>query len=172
MGRKFDYGTGGAVLAERHGNLAAPAVFSPLHAAAAVALLAQRRWSVVVVVAAFVHAFWTLVRKMPPAPDNPRLAMQLAGQGLVWTARQESGLLLRHWWPITAIGMLLSRRMRRAAFAAAVADILFSYPPHRDDLGIVPFAFGRRLDDLAYGAGLWAGAVRHRSGRVLLTRRR
>lgn len=33
------------------------------------------------------------------------------------------------------------------------------------------YLVGRRLDDLAYGAALWRGAVRARSSRALLPRR-
>lgn len=172
VSRKFDYGTGGAALAERHGNLVAPAVLSPLYGAAALALLAQRRWSPLVIAAAFVHAAWTLHRKLPPSPDNPRLSLRLAAEGLGWMARQESALLLRHWWPLTAVGILCSARMRRAALAAVVADTLIAHGPYRSDIGLIPFAAARRLDDLGYGAGLWAGALRRRSSRVLHPRRR
>lgn len=171
VSRKFDYGTGGAALADRHGNLVAPAVLSPLFGAAALALLAQRRWSPLVIAVAFAHAAWTLHRKLPPAPDNPRLALRLAAEGLGWMARQESALLLRHWWPVTALGTLFSRRMRRAALVAVIADTFLAYRSYRSEIGPIAFAAARRLDDLGYGAGLWVGARRHRSWKVLLPRR-
>jgi mycofactocin system glycosyltransferase len=170
MGRKYDYGTGGAGLAERHGNLVAPAAFTPLYAAAALAMLAQRRWSPAVVLAALGHAAWVLNRRLPASRERPRLALELAGQGLVWTARQESALMLRHWWPVAALAFPFSRRMRRAVLVAAVADVLIAYAPHRNEIGLLPYAAGRRLDDLAYGTGLWAGAIRGRSLRVLRPR--
>ena len=170
LGRKYDYGTGGAGLAARHGNLVAPAAFAPMYAAAGVALLAQRRWSPVVVVAAVVHAAWILNRKLPSSPDRARLAGQLAVEGMAWTVRQEAALMLRHWWPLTAVGLPFSSRLRRAAAVAAVVDVLMSYARHRREIGLVPYALGRRLDDLAYGAGLWAGAARAGSTRVLLPR--
>jgi mycofactocin system glycosyltransferase len=170
MGRKYDYGTGGAGLAARHGNLVAPAAFTPMYAAAALALLAQRRWSTVVVAAAVGHAAWVLNRRLPESPDRPRLALQLAGQGMAWALRQESALLLRHWWPAAAVALPFSRPMRRAVLVAAVADLAIAYAPHRNEIGLLPYAVGRRLDDLAYGAGLWAGAIRRRSLRVLRPR--
>jgi mycofactocin system glycosyltransferase len=169
--RKYDYGTGGAALAERHGNLVAPAVLSPTYAAAAIAMLAQRRWSVAVVLAAVGHAAWTLNRRLPEDPARLALALQLSGQGLGWTARQETALLLRHWWPAAMVACIFSGRARRAVALAAVADVALHHPRHKEEIGLLPYAILRRLDDLAYGAGLWAGALRHRSSRVLRPRR-
>ncbi|MCW2575673.1 MAG: putative glycosyl transferase, partial [Modestobacter sp.] len=40
--------------------------------------------------------------------------------------------------------------------------------PHRQEIDLPTFAAGRRLEDLAYGAGLWLGALRARNGRALL----
>jgi hypothetical protein len=38
-------------------------------------------------------------------------------------------------------------------------------------VGPVRFAVARRLEDLAYGSGLWIGAVRARDARALLPAR-
>ncbi len=43
--RKAYYGTGAALLADRHGSDVAPLVLNPWTAALAVSVLAQRRWS-------------------------------------------------------------------------------------------------------------------------------
>ncbi|KRF22416.1 mycofactocin biosynthesis glycosyltransferase MftF [Phycicoccus sp. Soil802] len=170
LARKFDYGTGGAPLAARHGDLVAPAAFTITYAAAALAVLAQRRWSPAVVAAALAHATWVVHRKLPAGCDRGRLAVRLAVEGLGWAVRQESGLMLRHWWPLTAAALPFSRRLRRAVAVAVVVDTLVSHGRHRREIGLGSYAAGRRLDDLAYGAGLWAGAVRGRSTRVLLPR--
>jgi hypothetical protein len=55
--------------------------------------------------------------------------------------------------------------------AAAVADAALAWWPLRDRVGPVRTAAARRLEDLAYGGGLWAGALRARSGRALLPAR-
>jgi mycofactocin system glycosyltransferase len=168
LGRKAYYGTGGAWLAERHGDWMAPAVLSPVPALGALALLAQRRWSVPVSLGCLVLVRARLGRTLPETPDRGRIATALTSEVAVSTLRQGSHLLLRHWWPGTAAAALVSRRARRAVAAAMVFDLL----DHRDvPLRRVPEAFlARRLDDLAYGAGLWWGAVRARSGRVLVPR--
>jgi hypothetical protein len=51
---------------------------------------------------------------------------------------------------------------------AAAADAVWEYARLRPDLDPVRFAAARRLDDLAYGAGVWWGAWRARSAAALL----
>ncbi|NUR06456.1 MAG: mycofactocin system glycosyltransferase, partial [Nocardioidaceae bacterium] len=51
---------------------------------------------------------------------------------------------------------------------AAVADALLEHRRLHPDLDPVRFGVARRLDDLAYGAGLWVGALRARTPRPLL----
>lgn len=169
LARIHAYGTSGAPLAARHGELLAPAVLSPAYAVVLVALLAQRRWSAAVVLGAIARSAVHVHRALPDTPARPLLAAQLAGQGAGWTVRQGAALLLRHWWPATAVAALVSRRIRRAVLVAVAAD-LFSYRRHRHDVGALEYLAARRLDDLAYGAGLWTGALRARSTRALRPR--
>ena len=53
--------------------------------------------------------------------------------------------------------------MRRAVVVAAIADIALEW--RRNDARSDPVRFGaaRRLDDVAYGAGVWWAALRARS---------
>jgi hypothetical protein len=122
---------------------------------------------------------WALVRghrEVRRALPNDRtagpIASKVAVRGLGWALRQESALLLRHWWPETAVGMLLSARARRAVATAVLVDLAVVH--HEvDDLpgrGLAAHVAARWLDHLAYGAGLWRGAVAARSARALLPR--
>ncbi|MGY1672712.1 hypothetical protein [Geodermatophilus sp. SYSU D00710] len=77
----------------------------------------------------------------------------------------------RHHWPLTAVAAAASPRARRAAAAVAVADAVLGWWPHRAEVDLPRFAVARRLEDLAYGAGLWAGALRAGSARALLPAR-
>jgi mycofactocin system glycosyltransferase len=168
LGRKLVYGSGGAGLAARHGNRLAPAVLTPSYAAAGVALLLRRRWSVPLALALSAPGARRLARTLP-AP----VAARTAARGLGWAVRQESALLLRHWWPLSVVG-LRSRSVRRAVVTALFVDLAVALHEHRDErdrLDLPTLLAGRRLDDLAYGAGLWWGALRGRSVRALLPRR-
>lgn len=154
MGRKYVYGTGGAPLAERHGDKGAVAVLSPAMATAAAALLLRRWWSVPVALLCAGRGVQVLRRTLPDVPGRDRLAVDLSARGLGWSLRQESALLLRHWWPPVAVAAVFSRSVRRALVSALVVDAVVA---RGSGLG------GRRLDDLAYGAGLWSGVLRSRS---------
>lgn len=164
LGRKFVYGSGGAALAQRHGSKVAPAVLPPAMAAAGAALMLRRRGTVPVVVAALVLSVRS-VAEAPPAAVSPgtrrRVATQLALRGLGWSVRQESALLVRHWWPAAAISSLVSPSVRRATATAIVVDSCVALASRDHDApGPAAYLAGRRLDDLAYGAGLWWGALR------------
>lgn len=161
--RKAFYGTGASLLAERHGPKVAPAVFGYTSLAAAGAVLAQRRWSLPVVALAAVITNIRLTRTLGKSPQPRRLAAELTALGISASLAQVMGLLLRHWWPLAAIGSLFSARMRRAVMLAAIVDVIIEHRRLSPDMNIFQFAIARRLDDVAYGAGLWAGAFRQRS---------
>jgi len=113
-------------------------------------------------------------RHVPPVPGRDLLAARLAVRGLGWAVRQESALLLRHWWPLTLIGLRHSA-VRRAVRTALVVDSAVAAWELRDaEARPSPLTvlLARRLDDLAYGAGLWWGALGSRTAIPLLPRRR
>jgi mycofactocin system glycosyltransferase len=173
LGRKFVYGSGGAALAARHGNNLAPAVLTPTYAVAAWALLLRRRWAIPVAAAALASGARSVRAPLADTPGRDAIAARLAVRGLVWAVRQESALLLRHWWPAAAVAAVRSHKMRRALVSALLIDAmvaLYDTPPD-SRLGLATLAAGRRLDDLSYGAGLWYGALRAHSPRVLWPRR-
>lgn len=174
LGRKFIYGTSGAQLAQRHGSHTAPAVLSPVMATAGAALLLRRRWSGLVALVGLGVATRTVQRSLPPAIDphtRGRVAAGLSARGLGWAVRQESALLLRHWWPLTLIA-LRSAHMRRAVATALAVDAYLAIVETTQPAPSLPLRLvGRRLDDLSYGAGLWWGALGARSGIALRVRR-
>ncbi len=168
LGRKAYSGTGGALLARRHGAQVAPAVVSPVYAAAVVALLAQRRWSAP---AAALATFVTGVRLRGSLPLHRGATVEagrLASLGLVSALSQTAQLLLRHWWPAAAAAAVCSSRARRAVLASVLVDALVTPVP--EGLSRPEAVLARRLDDLAYGSGLWYGALTARSTRALRVR--
>ena len=76
---------------------------------------------------------------------------------------------LRHYWPIAMIAALLSRRCRQVVLVAAVVDGVVDWITRNgngdDDtkpVGLLSYILLKRLDDIAYGTGLWTGVVRER----------
>jgi hypothetical protein len=87
---------------------------------------------------------------------------------LMGAAWQTAGLLTRHWWPAALVGAVVSRRARRAVVAAALLEGLADWRRVRPEQPLLPYVAAHRLDDLAYGAGLWAGAAKARTLAPLL----
>ncbi|BCJ76662.1 putative glycosyltransferase [Catellatospora sp. IY07-71] len=165
--RKVQYGTGAHPLAVRHPRAVAPAIMAPWSAALAVAVLAQRRWSVPAAAAICAVTAARISRRLD-VEGAAGLGVRLTAGGVVGTLLQTGGLITRHWWPVTAVGCLFSRRVRRAAAVAAVADVLLEYANSRVDLDLPRYWLGHRLDDVAYGSGVWLSAIRGRSAASLL----
>lgn len=170
LGRKFVYGTGGADLAARHGDKVAPAALSATMAVGAAAILLRRWWSLPVAAAALATTTRNLAPRLPVERRRTLLAARLASRGLGWAVRQEAGLLLRHWWPVTALAAPFSRPVRRAVLTAVLLDLVL-FLRERPGVDPVTTLVARRLDDLAYGAGLWWGSIRRRNARCLYIRR-
>ncbi len=174
LGRKFVYGGGGAQLAARHGDKAAPAILSPINASAAAAILLRSRWSPLIAATALATGLRHVRVALPDTPGRTPIAARLAMRGLGWAVRQESALAVRHWWPAVTLLACISHKARRVLVTALVVDSLVALheqstsPAHLNPaIGLV----GRRLDDVAYGAGLSWGAAQVRSLRVLIPRR-
>lgn len=169
VGRKFSYGTGGAALAERHPDSAVTAILSASMGLAALALLARRPWSAPVAIAGAARGARVLLRTLPDVPERRGLAMRLSLGGLWWALRQESALVLRHWWPLAFCAAIVSRPARRVVVSALAVDAVAGLGAAGRRNPVITFA-GRRLDDIAYGAGLWWGALRSGNPRCLRVR--
>lgn len=174
LGRKTYYGTGSAILAKRHGSRLAPAVLDPVYALGAAGLLLRRRWSLPLGALALAYGTLQVRRALPPCPDRTATAVRIAARGLAWAVRQESELVLRHWWPASLAAAALSHNARRGIVSALAVDSVTALIKHshpEDQANPMAILAGRRLDDLAYGIGLWWGALRQRSLKALEPRR-
>ena len=159
--RKAFYGTGAAPLALRHPGAVPPMVLSPTAAAMSVLLLLGRPVAALGVGAV---AAERLSRKLTRLRRPRTTAARLIGLAAVGAAAQTADAVTRHYWPMAAVAALASRRARRTVAAVAVGSALVDW--YRAGPGRPPlpaFLLARRLDDLAYGAGLWWGAATHRT---------
>jgi mycofactocin system glycosyltransferase len=162
--RKAYYGSGAAPLALRHRGAVPPLVLTPWSAAAVGLLLARRPLAALAVVAGSAER---LARQLP-GPQPRRTAARIVALGAVGAAAQTADAITRHYWPLAALACAVSRRARRVVAAVAVVEGLVDWHRHRRwDARVRPGPLGHvaahRLDDLAYGTGLWWGALRHRT---------
>lgn len=168
MSRKSYYGTGAALLAQRHGALVAPMRLHPL-SAAVVALAATQRRSTLAAATGLAAAqvLLTAQRVRTQHRDHPiRLGATLTLMSLTAAAAQTGAALTRHHWPVALLLATRSRRTRRMVVLAALTCGTRGY--RTSELDPVRYLLARRVDDLAYGFGLWRGALAARSPRCLL----
>jgi mycofactocin glycosyltransferase len=109
--------------------------------------------------------------RRPGEPLPVAFATALLLRGRAASGRALARTVTRHHWPVSLAAAVVSRRARRWVVAVAAVDAGLAWWPRRHEVGPVRSAVARRLEDLAYGAGLWAGALRAREPRALLPTR-
>jgi mycofactocin system glycosyltransferase len=168
--RRAFYGTGAALLAERHGAAVAPVVISPWSAGAWGLALTGTPLGLLAAGGVLGTASWRLARRLAAPGGRPPvgLATALVVRGTATSGRTLARAVTRHHWPLALAAAMVSRRARVLVAGIAVADAVGGWWPHRQEIDLPTFAAGRRLEDLAYGAGLWLGALRARNARALL----
>ncbi|BDH55342.1 mycofactocin biosynthesis glycosyltransferase MftF [Tsukamurella sp. PLM1] len=180
LGRRRFYGTGAAELARRHGAAAAPVVTTVPGAVATVGLLSRTRCGALVSAAVYAWMFVRLRRALRAVPAGDAVAARNVARAAWFGALQGWSALLRHHWPLAAAAALIVPRFRRPLLTAAIAEAAATWVAavlaepsarHPD-----PFTWAalHRLDDLAYGLGVWQGALTRRDPGALrptLTRR-
>ncbi|MET7702456.1 mycofactocin biosynthesis glycosyltransferase MftF [Streptomyces sp. NPDC005485] len=157
--QRFDYGTSAAPLALRHGTAAAPLRVSPWTLACWAAVAAGRP------AAAAGTALITaslLPRKLHPVGVPAQEAVALALRGHWGAGRMFADAVTRSWWPV-AVPALAASRNGRLLLAAAWGRHLADWHTQRPPLALPQWFAARVGDDLAYGAGVWWGALRHRT---------
>jgi mycofactocin system glycosyltransferase len=163
--QRHQYGTSAAALAARHPGAVAPLTVSAW-TTGAWALLGLGFPAAGLAVAAGSSA--ALVPKLSGLAHPWREAARLAGLGHLYGGRAIADALRRPWWPLALAAALVSRRARRAVLAAATLPLLVEWWQDRP-AGLDParWVAVRLADDVAYGAGVWAGCVRARSSAAL-----
>jgi mycofactocin system glycosyltransferase len=166
--RKAFYGTGAAPLALRHPGAVPPMVLTPWSAAVSVLLLLARPRAALAALAVGAVAAHRLARRLDRVRHPRATAARLVGLGAAGAVGQTADAVTRHYWPVTAAACLVSAQARRTAAAVALAEGVVDWARHRGrQPGVRPGLAGHlvahRLDDLAYGTGLWRGALAHRT---------
>ncbi|GAA2065508.1 mycofactocin biosynthesis glycosyltransferase MftF [Williamsia deligens] len=174
LGRRRFYGTGAALLSDRHPGVAAPLVMTVPTALAALAALTRSRWGAGVILAMIAVVASRLYRRVEAVPDAATVAARLTAEAVGFGFLQFAAALCRHYWPVSALLALISTRFRSVLLAVALVDGVAEWvraevvnPDPVEPLGVARFVIFHRLDDLAYGAGLWQGVVTARTAAAL-----
>lgn len=166
---KVVHGTGVAPLGQRHAGMAAPLSMPIWTAATAMLLATMSGWGVFAGLLTLIATLFRL-RRVFAGLDNPtRVAAIYMARGFSGGVWRLASALCRHYWPVTLLGMLCSRRIRHIAITLAMADGLADWFMHREPGCLDPTRYiaCKRVEDVAYGTGLWWGALRTRNAAAL-----
>lgn len=168
--RKAFYGQSAAPLAVRHPDKTAPLVISgwTLVLWLLLAMGSGMGYLASVVIAALTAR--RIANTLDGVDSQPRDVAVVAARGVGSAALQLASAICRHYWPIALLAALLFRRCRQIVLIAAVVDGVadwLSRHSNVDDetrqIGVLGYLMLKRLDDIAYGLGLWTGMARERN---------
>ncbi|KAA1250611.1 mycofactocin system glycosyltransferase [Mycobacterium simiae] len=170
LARKAFYGGSAAPLSVRHPDKTAPVVISGW---ALLAWILMSFGTGIVQLASLVIAVLT-GRRIAKAIRNTETSLKdvvvIATRGMWSAALQLASALCRHYWPVALAAAILSRHCRRVFLIAAIVDGVVDWLRRRDacdddaePIGLLTFLLLKRVDDLAYGIGLWYGVLRERN---------
>jgi mycofactocin glycosyltransferase len=170
VARKAFYGGSAAPLSVRHPDKIAPLMISGW---------ALTAW----ILMAFGSSFGYLASLFVAGLTGRRVAKSMQGtETQIWdvvtvaarslwsAALQLASAICRHYWPIALLAAILFRSCRRVVLVAAIMDGVVDWVSRRqtadDDaqpIGLLTYLLLKRIDDLAYGLGLWYGVLRERN---------
>jgi mycofactocin glycosyltransferase len=168
--RKAFYGGSAAPLSVRHPDKMAPLVISGWALAAWILMAIGS--SVGYLASLFIAGLTgrRIAKTMHGADTQIKDVLLVAARGLWSAAMQLASAICRHYWPLALLAAIASRHCRRAVLVAAVVDGVVDWASRRgsaDDgvrpIGLVTYLLLKRVDDLAYGLGLWYGVLRERN---------
>ena len=162
--QRYDYGTSAALLDKRHPRAASPLRAHALLLTAATTVLMGYIYFALILVVPTV-AYFVVSLRSTSIPIRTR--SRLAWKGLTSTTRLLARSVMRAWWPLFFIASFVSLRlgvkMTLSAFVSPIVGLVRLKPSHP-----IRYLVMRILEDVAYGTGVWVGAVRTRSLRCLL----
>ena len=96
-----------------------------------------------------------------------RELLSIARLNLVLATRHVGRAVTREWWPVLAVLSFVSVTAQVALLFCLAMSVMTDIVRVRPD-NVALHTLLRVLDPLAYGAGVWAGALRSMSPRCLL----
>ncbi|MDT5327356.1 MAG: mycofactocin glycosyltransferase, partial [Mycobacterium sp.] len=111
-----------------------------------------------------------IAKSLSAVDTEPTEVAALAAKGLWSAALQLASAICRHYWPVALVAAVFFRRCRHLVLVAAVLDGVVDWVTRNgtaDDevkrVGLPAYLLLKRLDDIAYGLGLWEGVFRERN---------
>ncbi|OBA61681.1 mycofactocin system glycosyltransferase [Mycobacterium sp. 1100029.7] len=174
LARKAFYGGSAAPLSVRHPDKTAPVVISGWALLAWILMALGTSLSQLASIVIAVLTGRRIARAMRGAQTSFTDVLVIAARGLWSAALQLASAICRHYWPVALVAAMLSRHCRHVVVVAAVMDGVVDWLRRRDatgdeaePIGLLTYLLLKRVDDLAYGLGLWWGVVRERNLRAL-----
>ena len=160
LARRFRYGASAGPLAARHPGRLAPVELRPWPTAVAVAVIAGCPRAALALLAA---SSAPMARGLGGHGIPRVLAVRWSAQGAAWTVVGLGRAATMLAGPALVAGGLRSRRGAVLAASAVVVPPLVDWWRRHPDLDPVRWSIACVADDVAYGAGVWAGCIRSRS---------
>jgi mycofactocin glycosyltransferase len=169
FGRRSFYGESAAPLSVRHPGKTAPLVISGWTLVVWILMAMGSGFGYLASMVTAIITGGRIAKSLGSVETEPKEVAVVAAHGLWSAALQLASAICRHYWPIALIAALLSRHCRHVVLVAAIIDGVVDWVKRHgnadDDtkpVGMVGYVLLKRLDDIAYGTGLWTGVVRER----------
>ncbi len=168
--RKAFYGGSAAPLSTRHPDKTAPLIISGWALIAWILLSFGSRFGQLASLLIAVLTGRRIAKAMRSAQTSFGDVFVVATYGLWSAALQLASAICRHYWPVALVAAILSRRCRRVVLIAAIMDGVVDWLRRRgasdddtESIGLLTYLLLKRVDDLAYGIGLWYGVAHERN---------
>ncbi len=170
IARKAFYGSSAAQLSVRHPDKIAPLMISGWALAAWILMAIGSSFSYLASLLVAALTGRRIAKTLQAADTQISDVLAVAARGLWSAAMQLASAICRHYWPVALLAAVVFRPARRIVLIAAVADGVVDWASRRQSaeedakpIGLLTYLILKRLDDLAYGLGLWYGVVRERT---------
>lgn len=173
LARRFHYGTSAAPLAQRHPSASAPLIAHRWHSATVLAALSGRPAVAALTFGLSVSDTRRTLRQVG-LPTTGALTYTTKGLWQNWLGLGR--FMIQFTGPLLVVllahqGHPARRRTRRVSAAALLLSTpVTTYVQMRPRLDPFRFVLGQLADHIAYGAGVWAGCLRHRTAAPITPR--
>ena len=167
--RRLHYGSSAGGLARRHPGRVAPAVVRPLTAASVSGLMVGQPW---LTAAAFAYSAVRAVRGLHPIGISPADAVRWSASTMLESTSATTRAATSLFWPVMVLTSVRSPRLRPWLLVLAVLAPVRDFVHRKPSLDLGRWTFASLANDVAYGVGVWAGAIRSRTAGPLIPRLR